>query len=200
MPKIQGETGGKSNDSLIFLRPGSIIKIIFLTATAVVLAYIAGVMSGRHLFEEHQIAIEIEKQPTEEKEQDKILAPEELNYARILRDQDIKPRVAGQKEDKNQENSGPINEPDSEAVQPDENLYDYTFQIAAFRDEYTADALRQKLEGLGYRTLLQKTGKNLVILVRMRGSDSRVSELRNLANDLRLGAPLLKEKKPAPSR
>lgn len=76
------------------------------------------------------------------------------------------------------------------------SLFDYTFQVGVFKDEDTVDALRQRLEGRGLRTRMQREGKLYVVFVLMRGTESRVAELGHILEELRLGAPLLRGKKP----
>ncbi|MDE5878955.1 MAG: SPOR domain-containing protein, partial [Desulfovibrio sp.] len=38
-------------------------------------------------------------------------------------------------------------------------MQDYVFQVGAFRDEDSVDSLRQRLEGRGLRTRMQREGK-----------------------------------------
>lgn len=202
---------GKKAESKLFLRPSSIFTIVFLTITAVALAYIAGVMSGRHLNVSHpEVAsvseTEVKPEP-EHKEAESILAPEELNFVRELREQAARinknPALgesdsATETEKNSDETTTVAGKPEDSAPQTAAQLFDYLFQIAAFREENGADNLREKLEGAGYRTILQKNGKMLVILVRVRGTEANAQELRNLALSMRLGDPLLKHKQPVP--
>lgn len=88
--------------------------------------------------------------------------------------------------------SGQIPTPEKEA---DSALYDYVFQMGAFREESAADKLRQLLEGHGLRTLLERSGKMFIVLVRMRGDAERAGEVERIASELRLGNPVTRERK-----
>ncbi|MBD5538841.1 MAG: SPOR domain-containing protein, partial [Desulfovibrio sp.] len=72
---------------------------------------------------------------------------------------------------------------------------DYVFQMGAFRDEDSVDSLRQRLEGRGLRTRMQREGKLYVVLVLLRGDPARAEEVARIAEELRLGKPLLKSRK-----
>ena len=75
-------------------------------------------------------------------------------------------------------------------------MQDYVFQMGAFRDEDSVDGLRQRLEGRGLRTRMQREGKLYVVLVLLRGDTARAEEVTRIAEELRLGKPLLKSRKP----
>lgn len=75
-------------------------------------------------------------------------------------------------------------------------INDYLFQVAALRDEQACDNLRQKLEGYGLRTRMEHSGKMYIVLIAMRGHEDRVRELARIAAELKLGAPLLRSRKP----
>lgn len=203
---MASESGNGKNTGKILLRPSSLVTIIFLAVTAIALAYIAGVMSGRHggFAGAAQEAIKAQNPPpeTETREPEKILAPEELDFARVLREQAARPKPPEAPEAAESIDPAPGEATDiglsaSENSEKAETgqIFDFLFQLAAFRDEAGADSLRERLEGAGYRTILQKSGKMLVVLVRLRGQESAENELRELAASLRLGAPLLKQKK-----
>ena len=74
-------------------------------------------------------------------------------------------------------------------------LYDFVFQVAAFRNVDDADRLRQRLEGQGLRTRGQKSGKLTLVMVHMRGTDLDVANLKEELQRMRLGSPLQKSKK-----
>ena len=80
--------------------------------------------------------------------------------------------------------------------EPRAPVFDYIYQVAAFRDENSADSLRQKLEGYGYRTILQREGNLLLVQVRMRGSSQAEAEFVEVLRQLKLGNPILKSKTP----
>ena len=74
-------------------------------------------------------------------------------------------------------------------------LYDFVFQVAAFRNVDDADRLRQRLEGQGLRTRGQKGGKLTLVMVHMRGTDLDAANLKEELQRMRLGSPLQKSKK-----
>lgn len=74
-------------------------------------------------------------------------------------------------------------------------LYDFVFQVAAFRNTDDADRLRQRLEGRGLRTRGQKSGKLTLVMVHMRGTDQDAADLKEELQRMRLGSPLQKSKK-----
>lgn len=74
-------------------------------------------------------------------------------------------------------------------------LYDFVFQVAAFRNVDDADRLRQRLEGQGLRTRGQKSGKLTLVMVHMRGTDLDAANLKEELQHMRLGSPLQKSKK-----
>ncbi|WP_300916386.1 SPOR domain-containing protein, partial [uncultured Desulfovibrio sp.] len=75
-------------------------------------------------------------------------------------------------------------------------MHDYVFQVGAFRDEESVDNLRQRLEGWGLRTRMQREGKLYVVLVLLRGDAARAEEVMRIAEELRLGAPMVRSRKP----
>lgn len=75
-------------------------------------------------------------------------------------------------------------------------LFDYVFQTAAFKDKADADRLRARLEGLGLRTAQKKSGKVLLVLVNLRGTELDAANLREELKRMKLGAPILASKKP----
>lgn len=78
----------------------------------------------------------------------------------------------------------------------DDAMYDHEFQVGAFRDENAVDKLRQQLEGHGLRTAMRKEGKVYVVLVRLRGTSARASEIVALAHSLGLGEPVRRSRQP----
>lgn len=75
-------------------------------------------------------------------------------------------------------------------------MHDYVFQVGAFRDEISVDDLRQRLEGRGLRTRMERSGKLYLVLVLLRGTDERAAEVPRIMEELRLGKPLLRSRKP----
>lgn len=206
----------------------SLLTIIFLSVAAIALAYIGGVMSGRHLYApvpNAQVRTDQKKiTPAEKSEDHKILSAEELEFARVLRGESRPtPPISAESIDKQPQLTGiPQKGTPEEASQPVateakkpqesginvstqtplptsvEGISDYVFQLAAFKDETGADRLRQQLEGFGLRTRLEKDGKLCIVLVLIRGSEERVAELANIAAQLRLGTPLMRSRNAVP--
>lgn len=85
---------------------------------------------------------------------------------------------------------------------PKAELYDYVYQTATFNDPEQADKLREKLEGVGVRTRLEKTpaksGKILYkVQALLRGNEEDNKDLLASLERFRLGPPLLRSKTPA---
>ncbi|MGE9985008.1 SPOR domain-containing protein [Desulfovibrio sp. SGI.169] len=76
-----------------------------------------------------------------------------------------------------------------------EALFDFIYQAAAFRDKADADKLRARLEGKGLRTRQQKSGKVLLVLVLLRGTEPDAANLREELQRMKLGKPVLVSKK-----
>ncbi len=160
----------------------------------------------------------------EDAPQQHILAPEELKFARVLRGESLPPGMAeglkpgevaaapahgqqaGPKAVRNdvpavQPSTGqaaPVAQGDQPVVlnslQPVSNTFDYVFQVGAFKDEESVDSLRQRLEGRGLRTRMQRSGKLLVVFVMLRGNDARAEEVVHACESLSLGKPILRSK------
>lgn len=201
----------------------SLVAIVFLSVAAISLAYIGGVMSGRHLYSPRQnkeldANILKSQTPLDKRGEQKILSAEELEFARVLRGENRPPQPLRAENQEKLPEAAPPKEPvqdggvpgaasedplrtatDTPGVSPTPaGISDYVFQLAAFRDEAAADRLRQELEGFGLRTRLEKDGRLCIVLVLIRGPEERVSELANIAAQLRLGAPLMRSRKPVP--
>ncbi|MCR4665849.1 MAG: SPOR domain-containing protein [Desulfovibrio sp.] len=84
-----------------------------------------------------------------------------------------------------------LQNPESSAL-----LYDYCLQVCAVRNEESADALRQRLEGQGMRTFLKREGKLFLVQVRFRGNEARKRELEDVLTSMRLGRPVQISQKP----
>lgn len=195
-------------------RFSSIVTLLFIGLAAVILAYVAGVMSGRQSLgqKEHEQAV-ITPQTPESPDSiacvQGVLTAEELNFARALRGQP--PTLKAENENEGV-GLAPKETPPVVASQPEETesapapavipalqdkgILDYVFQMAAFKNENAVDALRQQLEGYGLRTRMAKEGKTLVVYVLMRGDAARAEEVIQIARSLKLGTPLIRSKKP----
>lgn len=221
------------------LRFSSLLALAFLGVAAIALAYVGGVMTGRASAsaERRLAAVEAGRcasQPPAPgataapeavpppQEGPGILAPEELRFARALRNEDGAPEPAplqrpapapvapapqlpghlpGQTGQPvpgiaAQPAAAPQGLPTAQAVAQPGPMQDYVFQMGAFRDEDSVDSLRQRLEGRGLRTRMQREGKLYVVLVLLRGDAARAEEVTRIAEELRLGKPMLKSRKP----
>lgn len=156
-----------------------------------------------------------------------ILAPEELRFARALRGRPGEPTarepaaqldggaqavqggVAGRTAAANPvfqpalpPSAGQPAVPESESAPPQAAnpavMFDYVFQVAAFKDEDSVDALRQRLEGRGLRTRMQRDGKLYLVFVLLRGDAARAAEVPQIMQEMHLGEPIVRSRKPAP--
>lgn len=234
------------------LRLSSLLGLAFLGVAAIALAYVGGVMTGRASASAERRLAAVEagrtapQPPLPEaraareaapagapQEGPGILAPEELRFARALRNEDGAPEppalqrpapapvaAAPQAPAPATQLPGqvpallpgqavqplpgvtplpagaPQGLPTSQAVAPPGPMQDYVFQMGAFRDEDSVDNLRQRLEGRGLRTRMQREGKLYLVLVLLRGDAARAEEVTRIAEELRLGKPMLKSRKP----
>ena len=245
MPPVSRNSPSDQQDSpkSLCLRPSSLLAACFLVVAAVALAYVGGVMSGRAYWRGHPAQVGVAGgalkkgvvvEPAEEDvPKQKILAAEELRFARVLRGESLPPgmtdgpqartpaaaamqpvgapaaQAAGQRSPApatpptTGANAGQAAQPVPEnhpvvlnSLQPVGNMFDYVFQVGAFKDEESVDSLRQRLEGRGLRTRLQRSGKLLVILVLLRGNEARAAEVTHACEGLNLGKPILRSKTP----
>lgn len=247
-------SGQEETPKRLCLRPTSLLAASFLVVAAIALAYVGGVMSGRAYWRTHaaQSAVAgstqgkkgVAEPADETAPKQRILAPEELRFARLLRGESLPPGMtdglqplapqaagavtqgqpgaqapAGQPGAQSGTQSGtqrpqggaPVAAPAAPAGQaaqatqenqpvvlnslkPVGNMFDYVFQAGAFKDEESVDSLRQRLEGRGLRTRVQRSGKLLVILVLLRGNDARAAEVVHACESLNLGKPILRSK------
>ena len=79
---------------------------------------------------------------------------------------------------------------------PVSGLYDYVFQVGAFKEADAVDSLRQRLEGRGMRTKMERSGKLYVVLVLLRGDDARAAEVQHATESMGLGKPIQRSRKP----
>lgn len=253
MPPASRNSPSDQQDSpkSLCLRPSSLLAACFLVVAAIALAYVGGVMSGRAYWRGHPAQVGVAGgalkkkgvvvEPAEEAApKQKILAAEELRFARVLRGESLPPGMtdgpqartpaaaatqaagqapAGQAAAQRQQAGAPTNTPAGasasvahagqaaqpvpenhpvvlNSLQPVGNMFDYVFQVGAFKDEESVDSLRQRLEGRGLRTRLQRSGKLLVILVLLRGNEGRAAEVVHACESLNLGKPILRSKTP----
>lgn len=191
----------------------SALTLIFLALAVMTGAYIWGVITGRGM--DRPVAEADSPLPATLPESvghpDKILQAHELEFTQALRDEIRKPKTASLPAqpvlaEKSESPAAPTpQEPDqalpeqtASVENEDNSIYDFVFQVAALRDSAAADNLRQLLEGEGLRTRLEQNGKLFIVLVLMRGTPLRASELANISRNLRLGEPLLRSRKAAP--
>lgn len=194
-----------------------VLTVVFLLIAAMTAAYVWGVMSGRRLAlseSEAKMSAMAEQSPqpaANSEKQDEILKPYELDFVHELRG-DARPAPKS-KQGTVLPKKQPSEAEPQQAAQPSQGtvrvtdtpnpgqetpvaIYDHVFQLVALKDEQAADNLREKLEGRGLRTRLERSGKMLVVLVLLRGDAARAAEVYHIASELRLGQPLLRSKKP----
>jgi len=194
----------------------TVLTFVFLFVAAITAAYVWGVMSGRHLALENTSKVETQasltsSQTAPEGKTEGILKPQELDFVRALRgdsrpaqaeakpkqEQAPKPEEAARDETREKRENTPATSTQEKPGTVQTGAYfDHVFQVAALKDEQSADSLREKLEGRGLRTRLEHTGKLYIVLVLLRGDAARAAEVYQIMNDLRLGEPLLRSKKP----
>ncbi len=223
MTASEGERRKEERDwkgSVVRLRLQTLVIISFLALAAIGVAYLAGVMSGRQSFSAERSVSDsgevhnIPKMPDLKNSEDSgakesILAAEELKFAKVLRNEE-NAQLNRLKEppDKKDTAEAQDSPPEKADIAPRPSLKqtleaekgdtteDYLFQVGAFKDEKTVDNLREKLEGHGLRTMMQKEGKLFLVLVRLRGTSARAAELAGLFGELGLGEPILLRRSP----
>lgn len=77
-----------------------------------------------------------------------------------------------------------------------EELFDYSFQIAAFKNPSDAESLQKRLAGAGIRAKAQKSGKVHLLITNIRGSSQAVENLHKKLASMKLGRPLQLSKQP----
>lgn len=79
-------------------------------------------------------------------------------------------------------------------------MYDYVYQIGTFResDEASIDRLRERLEGAGYRTRMQRSGSLRILFLVGRATAAIEEDVAAITRSFKLGPPLLRQKKPVP--
>ena len=150
----------------------------------------------------------------------KVLAAEELRFARVLRndtatgDAPLKPlppmtpvqpkpagvaQAGGAPASQGVAPGGAVGQqaaPGGIARPQTSGMYDYVFQVGAFKDADAVDSLRQRLEGRGMRTKMERSGKLYVVLVLLRGDEARAAEVLRSTEGMGLGKPIQRSRKP----
>lgn len=75
-------------------------------------------------------------------------------------------------------------------------MFDFVYQVAAFKGGDDADKLRTSLEGKGLRTRTRKSGKLTLVMVSLRGTEDDAFRLREELQHMRLGVPIKISQKP----
>ncbi|MTJ91263.1 MAG: SPOR domain-containing protein [Desulfovibrio sp.] len=78
--------------------------------------------------------------------------------------------------------------------------FDYVYQVAAFKSDEDADKLRTRLEGKGLRTRTQKSGKLVLVMVSIRGTEDDAFNLREDLRHMKLGVPIMVSQKPVSTK
>lgn len=86
--------------------------------------------------------------------------------------------------------------PKKDKTRQREELFDYSFQIAAFKNQTDAENLQKKLKGLGLKTVIRKSGNVQLIIANMRGNSGIPDSLAKKLAPLKLGRPLQLSRKP----
>ena len=146
----------------------------------------------------------------------KVLAAEELRFARVLRNDSatgdaplkplppmtpVQPKPAGVAQagvaPAQQGGAAGQQAAQSGIARPQTSgMYDYVFQVGAFKDADAVDSLRQRLEGRGMRTKMERSGKLYVVLVLLRGDEARAAEVLRSTEGMGLGKPIQRSRKP----
>ena len=87
--------------------------------------------------------------------------------------------------------SGPQEAPAMKA-----DMYDFVFQIAAYKAKSKAEDMRMLLEAEGFRSKLEKSGRFYVVLLLTRGGEERVLEVKEILHRMHLGDPLERSRTP----
>ena len=150
----------------------------------------------------------------------KVLAAEELRFSRVLRNDaatgdaplkplppmtPVQPKPAGVVQAgvpqavpnaQGSQGQGAAQGSGIAKAPPVSGLFDFVFQVGAFKDADAVDSLRQRLEGRGMRTKMERSGKLYVVLVLLRGDDARAAEVQRATESMGLGKPIQRSRKP----
>jgi len=77
-----------------------------------------------------------------------------------------------------------------------EPQFDWIFQMATFLDKADVSRVQAQLERAGYRVSSTRSGKMTQVLVQLRGGEAEAVRMLEQARKSRLGAPVLRSKKP----
>lgn len=91
--------------------------------------------------------------------------------------------------------AAPSPEMKADAPAAGQQLYDFVFQVAAFRKQDDADRLCQRLEEKGVRCRVQPSGKVMLVMAMLRGTALDGANLRADFQRMGLGAPIQKSRK-----
>lgn len=91
--------------------------------------------------------------------------------------------------------AAPSSEKKAEAPAAGQQLYDFVFQVAAFRKQDDADRLCRRLEDKGVRCRVQPSGKVMLVMAMLRGTALDGANLRADFQRMGLGAPIQKSRK-----
>ncbi len=91
--------------------------------------------------------------------------------------------------------AAPPSEKKTEAPAAGQQLYDFVFQVAAFRKQDDADRLCRRLEEKGIRCRVQPSGKVMLVMAMLRGTALDGANLRADFQRMGLGAPIQKSRK-----
>lgn len=201
----------------------SVLTAFLFLLAVIVLSFIAGVMNGRNYnireqnreYEQLLANGRNNEQKNEQKsgnepatgEKHGILKPSELEYSRLLRSsKEEKARSRKQlvpQQVAPAQPTTPAQPASQDGIQPavpvqqdQGQIFDYTFQVASLKNEASVDALREKLEGAGLRTKMERRGKVLVVLVLLRGDETRAQAVREAIAAISRGTPMDLGKKP----
>lgn len=192
----------------------SLLTLVFLIVVAMTAAYIWGVMTGRAQSSSPPApVVKAQKEEREPEQADsRILQAHELQFTQVLRGENPSSKPTPQQPIPDKpvpqpapEKPTPKGAPEKSAPAVKEEkptpeaseakVWDYIYQVAALKDEQAVDSLRQKLEGHGLRTRMERSGKVYLVMVLIRGDESRAAELARITESLHLGEPLLRSRK-----
>ena len=203
----------------------SLLTAGIVTLIGVSWVFLLGVMVGRgynpdvkvHEFTER--VLRGRRTPVVQEPPQAILRPDELIFGAALRDRPLHNSTAAVVMPPSQTPTRQSNSTaaagalaaSAQTVQPPTQLvprgaqpasFDVIYQVATFQGTEQADKLRERLEGEGVRTTLEKhpakDGKNrYLVLVARRGTEEDTQQLLAVLDRLKLGPPLLRSKKPA---
>lgn len=94
----------------------------------------------------------------------------------------------------------PLPSRNNDAPAAAQQLYDFEFQVAAFRRQDDADRLCRRLEEKAIRCGVQPSGKVMLVIALLRGSAQDGANLRAECQRMGLGAPIQKSRKEVKGR